>query len=61
MCGPLCDSNKVGLELPFETQWEAPATFNEELPAPRATFIKAGWCLVSEWLSVQAQKQSGTA
>ena len=55
MCGPLCDSNKVGLELPFETQWKAHVTFNEELSALRATFIKAGWCLVSEWLSVQVQ------
>ena len=33
----------------------SPVTLKEELPAPKETLIKAGWFLVREWLSVQAQ------
>ena len=28
----------------FRTTMESPAIFKEELPAPRATLVKAGWC-----------------
>ena len=39
-----------GAEAVFRTMVSSPATFKEDLSAPRYTLIKAGWCNIPLWL-----------